>query len=549
MPHVDHWRCMSACHHVGMMIHAKITVLNVIPRFGFPSAGNRNIVSVVLFVAVALILAFEPVRWLVNTWREPAYDSKGFYVFAACMAVFFLSISSSRGRTVGSRRKTTALALLAFTMLVRLAGQVLAVNTIGALALVIDVWALGLLFDLKGRQRPVSPGWLAIAFAFSLPLERIAQRTIGYGLQMISSDGACFLLGGFFDDLKCYGVRLVLARRDVLVDLPCSGARSILLLLLSFALLAALVRPTTRQAAVGGLLALFSGLLANMLRISLLAAGIGRPELFFNLDVMASPVHDLIGLFTLAAGMFPLILWALKVEAVRPPESIDARCRHFIPSRIANEGWWLEEPSRNRSVSAFLSPVPAALALLVLALVIVNLPRRAVDVVRRAIALELPQHLAGFTARELALLPKEKAYFLKYGGAAKKAFYGPHQLLMVRTSAPLRHLHAPDDCLRGLGMKVSYLGRRFAPVPTARYRAISPDGQSYLVDVSFISDDGLVTSNVARAVWLWLQKPGRNWTAVQRITPEGVGKNATARFESAVIAALDLSPTGHFSGH
>ena len=164
----------------------------------------------------------------------------------------------------------------------RLAGQVLAVNTIGALALVIDVYALGLLFGLKDRVRALSPGWLAIAFAFSLPLERIAQRTIGYGLQSVSSDGACLLLGGFFADLKCFGVRLVLEGKDVLVDLPCSGARSILLLLLCFALVAALVRPTLKQAIIGGSATLLAGLLANMIRISLLAGGHCAPAAVFR---------------------------------------------------------------------------------------------------------------------------------------------------------------------------------------------------------------------------------------------------------------------------
>ena len=80
-------------------------------------------------------------------------------------------------------------------------------------------------------------------------------------------------------------------------------------------------------------------------------------------------------------------------------------------------------------------------------------------------------HLAGMNARPVPLLAKEKAYFLKYGGSAQKASYGPHQLLVVRTSAPLRHLHAPDECLRGLGMKVQYLGVRHSPVPSAIYRA------------------------------------------------------------------------------
>jgi hypothetical protein len=72
-----------------------------------------------------------------------------------------------------------ALTLILVSATVRLAGQVLAINTVGALCLVLDVYALGLLLRLARRARPISPAWLAVVFAFSLPLERIVQRTIG----------------------------------------------------------------------------------------------------------------------------------------------------------------------------------------------------------------------------------------------------------------------------------------------------------------------------------------------------------------------------------
>ncbi len=509
-------------------------------RFPADLVGGRAGLVVLVFGAAALVLGFEPVGWLLNTWREPAYDSKGFYIFAACLGLFVWSATSAPQTPEKLRHKKLALALFVLTALVRLAGQVLAVNTIGALALVIDVYALGLLFGLKDRARALSPGWLALAFAFSLPLERIAQRTIGYGLQSISSDGACLLLGGFFDDLKCFGVRLVLEGKDVLVDLPCSGARSILLLLLCFALVAALVRPLFKQAVIGGGLILLAGLLANMVRISLLAVGIARPQIFFGADVMAQPWHDLIGLFTLALGILPLLWWAGRVARTRRAATIDERCRHFIPDRLAHDGWWLVEPKPSPRVKTALLP---AFAFLGLALVIVSLPRKALDVARRSIAIELPGHIEGFHAQPVKLLAKERAYFIQYGGSAQKAFYGPHQLLMVRTSAPLRHLHAPDDCLRGLGMKVDYLGMRYTPIPSATYRATTKEGEAYRIDVSFVSDTGFITTNISQAVWRWIQNPGSTWSAIQRITPLGVSERERQKFERGVIAALDLTKT------
>ncbi len=529
-----------------MMIKTISEIFDIFPRSlvakmrALNAHSSQHLAVMMVFAAAAIVLGYEPVKWLLNTWLEPSYDSKGFYIFLAVAGLFVWSVTSAKTLPKNARQQRTAFALLGVTALVRLLGQVLAINTIGALALVLDVYALGLLFGLGSRVRKLSPGWLAIAFAFSLPLERIAQRTIGYALQSISADGACLILGGLFDQLKCYGVRIVLDGIDVLVDLPCSGARSILLLLLCFALVSSLVRPTVKQMLIGALLTLTAGLLANMVRIAVLAIGIARPLSFFGIDVMAQPWHDIIGLIALALGMLPLLIWANGVTRNRPATSIDERCRYFIPDRLRRDGWWLEQKPAPKMRAIRGLP---ALAFLMMALVIVNLPRKAIDVARRSINIELPMQLAGMNAHPVPLLAKEKAYFLKYGGSAQKASYGPHQLLVVRTSAPLRHLHAPDECLRGLGMSVQYLGVRHSPVPSAIYRATTQQGQAYLINVSFVSDDGFITTNVSEAVWRWMQNPRSTWTAIQRITPAQINDGSRQLFDAAVIAAFDLAST------
>ena len=135
-----------------------------------------------VFPIAAGVLAYEPVRWLIQTWQDPAYDSKGFLIFVVCAGLFVWSVTSPRNvtRPDSTRR---ALILLAATALIRLTGQVFAVNIIGALALVIDVYALATLAGVQHRERPISPGWLAVCFLFALPLERVIQHTVGFGLQ------------------------------------------------------------------------------------------------------------------------------------------------------------------------------------------------------------------------------------------------------------------------------------------------------------------------------------------------------------------------------
>jgi exosortase/archaeosortase family protein len=510
------------------------------PNAFIPARLARSHPAHGLIAAAALVLAIDPIRWLVTTWCDPAYDSNGLLVFLAAVGLLVWSVTSPviAGPIIdrAPRRRRLAFALIALSASVRLAGQVLAINTVGALCLVLDVYALGLLLGLGARARAVSPAWLAVVFAFSLPLERIVQRSIGYLLQQVSAAGACGVLGSVYDAVVCEGVRIVLAGKDVLVDLPCSGSRAILLTLLAFAAAAAVCRPAPMQAVAGLALALVAALAANIVRIVILAVGIAEPWRLGGIAVMEQRWHDLIGLATLAVACAPVLAWA---QRVRRPQA--GRCATFdaplwtVPHRIARDGWWLAPPASSRRLSAGLG-----LAALAGALVIVNLPRTPVDVAQRNPALALPLTLAGHAQQPVPLDAREQAFFTRYGGSAAKAQYGPHGLLLVRTSSPLRHLHTPDDCLRGLGFRVAYLGAELAPTPTAIYRATAPDGARYRIDVSFVSDRGEVTGNVATAVWRWLNGEARTWTAVQRISPQQTPAPQHAQWSAAVAAALEL---------
>jgi len=473
----------------------------------------------IAFAAAAIVLAAGPLAWLVGTWLDPAFDSHGLIYFAAFLGLAAWSATSPLTRRGGEAGVRIAVALLAATALVRLAGQILAVDTIGALALVIDVYALGRLAGLHRRVRALSPFWLAVTFAFALPLERIVQRSIGFALQDVSARGACGALSALFRDVQCAGVRITVEGADVLVDLPCSGARALIMFALAFAVAASLARPRGLSAVFGGALALAAACVGNVLRITLLAAGVALGPDRLGFDVMAQPWHDIVGLVALAAVCPVLILWA---RGVSPAPAKTVTSVAAVPPRI-------ESTSRTWAASAFL----------LAAVAIIATPARPVDVAARDISIAAPERIGDLRAAALPLSDRERAYFEQYGGAAAKAAYGPFALLLTRTTSPLRHLHAPDECLRGLGYRVSYLGMRFAPIPSAHYRAVALDGTAYRVEVSFLSDRGHRAASVSEAVWLWLADRSTVWTAVQRISPESASPHQREDFDAGVFAALD----------
>lgn len=476
-----------------------------------------------LIAAASLILAIHPVEWLITTWTDPAYDSKGIWVFAVITGLTFWSLTSpiAFSRPTG---KPLAIGLLAITALFRLASQLLAVNILGALALVVDVYAIGLLLGLLHRKRAVSPGWLAMAFVFCLPLANLIQRTAGYLLQLASATGVAGLLKVLaFPDVRQEGIRILLAGKDILVDLPCSGTQSVLWLLLFFTVLMILCRPNRGDGLQGLVLTLVVAYLANTLRILMLAIGIAFPQAIGGIDVMAQPWHDAIGLFTLlVAGILPVLFWARMVRPQPIPK--DPKPVWVFPVRL---------PARIKAVTAIL--------FLTIAVVITQLPARPVDVSHSVSPVTLPMAINHEAGERIALSPQEEIYFTRYGGRAEKRRYGTDAVMVVQTGAPLRHLHNPSDCLRGMGFDVQYLGMASDILPSGVYRAMAPDGKTeWRVAVTFVSDTGVITTNVSEAIWHWLKNPGSQWMAVQRISPAGQPKIRYRQLDRAVAAALDL---------
>jgi exosortase len=472
-------------------------------------------------VVASFILAVAPVHWLITTWFDPSYQSTGIVYLVVIVVLIVWSASSPVTNQITANRKN-AVTLLLVSALLRLTSQVMAINILGGIALALDVFAILVLFNMPNRKRPLSPFWVSVLFLFTLPFERVLQRLLGYPMQEISAAGTCNLLGVFFDDLICNGVRLQVAAQDVLVDLPCSGTASLMLSGAFAVLLNAIYRPSLRHALLWGAITLVLAILGNILRITLLAVGLVQQDYLFGLDVMAQPLHDLIGYATIVVSLLPLLIF-YKPKPARPHQ-------------------WPAVFRFNYSKGITRA---AALGFVVLALVVVSLPRQALDVSVSIAQLYMPSNLNGQMGQNQPLEPVERQYFKKFGGRAQKALFGPLALTLVQTTSPLRHLHAPEDCLRGLGYKIEFLGTRFEPVPTALYRATGSGGDKWHVAITFTASSGYATSNVAEAIWHWLKFPKTEWTSIQRITPWALLDNERQAYEAAVIAALDITQIKH----
>ena len=246
-------------------------------------------------------------------------------------------------------------------------------------------------------------------------------------------------------------------------------------------------------------------------------------KMVLTMVVIAEPWHSTLGLITLGLSALPLLWWAQGRRSLIPRPS-------------------------TASATGALQPFPPVkpwigLSFLLACAGIILLPSRPLDVARPQTAPALPERIALFAAQPGVLTAKEQAYFTRYGGGAARAAYGPYGLLVVSTSAPLRHLHSPEECLAGSGHTVRYLGQTGGVTPSAVYRSTDPQGQSWRITVSFVSERGEWTPHVAEAIWRWLQAPGTTWRMIQRIAPWQLPETAVEHFDAAVWRALDLSPS------
>lgn len=417
------------------------------------------------------------------------------------------------GRPKDTRSQMSAIALLLLAALIRFLGQVLAVNILSAFALALDVFALVGLLRLNQRPFALSPIWMATLFLFSLPAEVVLQRTLGFPLQMVSAELSCHMLSALFSNVVCDGVRITLEQKDILVDLPCSGASGLLLSLAFVVTQNAVMRPHWYVGGFSLLAVIGCATLGNSLRISLLAIGLAR-----DLDVMAEPWHSLIGLVTLGLTIAPFALF-YRPRSAGPRES----CLFTQPAILPKP----------------IKPL-AGIACLIGSIAIVSLKANPVDVSGRVVAPNLPAQIQGHLAQPVPLTEMEAQYFEAYGGQAQKAQFGPLGLNVVSTRAPLRHLHAPEICLRGLGYKVRFLGTRYDSVPSAYYRAIGRGGDQWLVVVSYVPQTGQVTPSVGEAIWRWLNGASGTWSSVQRITPWTLDTRLRVQLDAAATSALDI---------
>lgn len=491
--------------------------------------------------AVALVL--DPAGWLAETWRDPAYQSDGGWVGLLVVGLVLWSVRSGGAQT-DRRAAGLAWRLLLGTAAARVLGHLLAVDTIGALALVVDVAAVSIALGVDRRPFALRPLALAALACLALPVEHLLQRLLGHPLQLAAAWLAAGVLRPFDPALVREGVLLLHPDVALAVDLPCSGARG-LMLLSGVALACWCRRAVSPRQALAGFAAVAVGALgANALRVVLLyvAARAGWP-------LQHEPWHSAIGCAVLGMGALPVFAVAARATPRCP--------RWRRPFGVERPRPWARRVLR-------IPDAAIAGLLLVAAATVAWTPEQPLDVSAPVTPRPLPANLGARIGEAVPTSDLERRYFERYGGSvSKRSYHHPHDgtrhvALLVRTAAPLRHLHGPDQCLIGAGHTVTRLGVRHASgaaaaatLPTVVYRSVAPDGRVWRVEASYLDDAGHTAASVSEVLWRWLQAP-HAWSLVERISPWQLCEQDPARcsgFDADLFGALELAASPAIPRH
>lgn len=488
----------------------------------------RSSAEPLALVVAALALAAGPLVWLVGTWTHPGFNPTGGPVLALAAGLLIASARSPHPHADRASHRDLALWALGAGAVVRVAGHLLGVDVVGGLVLVVDLVALAVWLDTSRRDFAVSPLWLGALATLALPLERLVQRALGYGLQQTSAIVAGELASWFVPTQR-HGIQLVADGIPVLVDAPCSGARGLTVVAIAFCALAAMRRPTLARGALGVGVALAAALLGNAVRLTAVVVFVARPALTFGADPLHGPLHEAIGALGLATSLAIVLAWASRV---RPAPTDAAASDDAAPEPAAR--------LHRRSATPWFAAAAVSAAL-----VAVIPAQRPFDASGAVPAATLPDHLGGLDGVPAPLTDAERRAYVRHGGEVTRMRYGAVTVLLVHTRSPLRHLHDPAECLTALGWTVTRTGAPPAGLPAGRYDAIAPDGSAWVVRASWATADGAVATSIPEVVWRWFSAPDGLWRAVLRIAPAGLDPAALDDLDRGLVGALALPESTH----
>jgi exosortase len=243
------------------------------------------------------------------SWSTDENYSHGFLV--PLISLYFANLAAERGSVVARGGVRLGSALLVSALLVKLATEVIAVGTLGDLALLV---AIAGVVSMLGGVRLLTRYWFAIAFlVFMVPLPVALYTLVASPLQLLVSHAASVVLNATGVPVLTVGNMMTLPGGvQMFVAEACSGMRQLTGFL---ALTAAVAYLTRRPSWYRGAVVVASvpiAITANIARVTLT----GYIMYFVNPEYASGTFHTVEGLLMLGLGLSLLRVFCWLLDQV-----------------------------------------------------------------------------------------------------------------------------------------------------------------------------------------------------------------------------------------
>ena len=351
-----------------------------------------------------------------------------------------------------------------------------------------------------------------------LPFEHYLDIYLGFPLRLLSADWAGTILQQTGLPLITTESILVIDNRAAIVDLDCSGIKSLWIGLIFYLLLTWIEHyKISWRWLIIGLVYVFLLVTANVARITILVL----LELVLKQPELAGLFHQSLGLIGFAVAS--VAVWWLLQRFLPSGQSKGSDTAAEVP---------LEQVSLNNTAHPVL--LSATILVAILALNLLYQPQAIMAQVKVNPSLNLP---AQYALKTSELNPQEQLFFTSNQAQANKYHLTltlegkPVRVAMVLVwSRAWKTHHVPENCYLSQGYSIDDQGVWNLPEHTLRYLQLNQpnktNGTSQTAAYWFQSSDSSTPDYSARVIDN-LAHPGRNWVMAsilfdQSITPQQI---------------------------
>jgi exosortase len=252
--------------------------------------NNNNIYLLVGVIITLVILIYRyTFIWLYERYiSADTYYSHGFLV--PLVSGFLIWLKRKQFKNINFNYSFLGLMMIVSALIIHLLSVLAEVFFVSGFSILLLVFGISLFLFGKELTKKIIFPLSFLIFMFPMPL--VAINAISFPMKMFVTKSAVFILHNFLSiPLRNEGFQIFFPNGSLIVENPCSGLRSLIVMLALGTIFAYLLKANMLKRILLFLLAIPIAILSNMIRVLLLCLGV----YIYGNQITESFFHDFTG--------------------------------------------------------------------------------------------------------------------------------------------------------------------------------------------------------------------------------------------------------------